>query len=134
MPYFQSSPVVAEQSDQETASSTTTYVSPGRQHFHPSAAKGWVMFQGTGTVSILASYNVASIDDEAMGHWQVNIATDFSSANYCAISGCGGSGETTPNVYAITHSFAAGNYDILTGVGGASFDCEHVTSVFFGDI
>ena len=34
---------VATQANQETATSTTTIVTPGRQQFHPSAAKAWVM-------------------------------------------------------------------------------------------
>ncbi len=34
-------PAAAAQSDQETATSTTTYVSPGRQQYHPSATKAW---------------------------------------------------------------------------------------------
>src|SRR5688572_30161328 len=34
-------PALAAQADQETATSTTTFVSPARQHFHPSAAKCW---------------------------------------------------------------------------------------------
>jgi hypothetical protein len=75
---------IATQSDQETSTSTTTIVSPGRQQFHPSAAKAWVKWGVT--TSIDASYNVSSITDNATGDWTVNIGTDFSSANYAAVS------------------------------------------------
>ncbi len=70
----------ATQAAQETGSATDKMVTPGRQQFHPSAAKGWVKFS-VGAVSA-ANYNVASITDTAAGDWTVNWATDFSSANY----------------------------------------------------
>lgn len=73
-------PSAASQSDQETATSTTTYVSPGRQQYHPSAAKGWVYALSDGTGN--ASYNVSSITDSATGVAQINWSTLFSSANY----------------------------------------------------
>lgn len=76
----------ATQADQETATSTTTFVSPGRQHFHPSASKCWGFTTGGATPSLTASYNVTSITDFAVGLLTVTIATDFSSANYVVVS------------------------------------------------
>ena len=55
--------VAATQAEMEAASSTSVYVSPGRQQYHPSAAKAWVKFNGTGTVAINASYNTTSATD-----------------------------------------------------------------------
>src|SRR5262249_46589903 len=71
----------ATQSDQESASATNLLVSPGRQQYHPSAAKAWVRFNGQGTVAITASYNVTSITDNGVGHYTVNFTTAFSGAN-----------------------------------------------------
>ncbi|TXH19801.1 MAG: hypothetical protein E6R03_00035 [Hyphomicrobiaceae bacterium] len=42
------------------------------------------MFNGYGTVSNLASYNVASLTDNATGSWTVTFDVDFSSAHYAA--------------------------------------------------
>jgi hypothetical protein len=70
----------ASQADQETSTSTTTYVSPGRQQFHPSAAKFWVRSPGSSTMT--SSYNMTSITDNGVGIFNLNIATDFSNANY----------------------------------------------------
>lgn len=70
---------IATQAQQETGTSVINAVSPGRQHYHPSAAKFWVMWNGTGT-TILASYNVTSITNSGTGDEVVTIATDFSSA------------------------------------------------------
>lgn len=75
---------VAVQSDQETATSTTLAVTPGRQQYHPSALKAWVKFDGTGTPAITVSYNCSSITDNATGDWTVNWTTAFSSANWHA--------------------------------------------------
>lgn len=72
--------MVATQANQETASSTTTLVSPGRQQFHPSALKGWLKCDVAGNVD--ASYNVTSISDVADGVVEVTWATDFSGTNY----------------------------------------------------
>jgi hypothetical protein len=71
---------VATQANQETATSTTTLVTPGRQQFHPSAAKGWVKADSAGSSS--ASFNVSSITDGGVGRVVVNWIVPFSSANY----------------------------------------------------
>ena len=50
---------VATQADQETATSIATFVTPGRQHYHPSAPKSWGYFTVTsGTVALQTKYNV----------------------------------------------------------------------------
>src|SRR3990167_10910641 len=46
------------------------------------AAKAWVVFVGTGTVTINASFNITSITDNGTGLYTINIATDFSTDNY----------------------------------------------------
>lgn len=81
LPTFQDAPgggTAATQADQETATSTTTFVSPGRQQFHPSAPKFWTRLNGTGTAAITTSYNTTSITDNGTGDYTVTIATDFS--------------------------------------------------------
>lgn len=76
---------IAVQSEMEAASSNVLAVTPGRQHFHPSAAKGWVNFNGTGTVAIRVSYNVSSITDNGVGDYTINWTVAFSSADYAAV-------------------------------------------------
>jgi hypothetical protein len=73
----------ATQAEQETGTSTTVYVSPGRQHFHPSAAKAWVVFTVSGTtVTVQSSYNVTGVARNSIGNYTVTWDTDFASANY----------------------------------------------------
>lgn len=74
--------VTATQAQQETGTATTVFVTPGRQHYHTSAAKFWIKCNPSG--SIQGSYNVTSITDGGVGILTVTIATDFSSDAYCA--------------------------------------------------
>lgn len=79
----------AAQSDQETATSTTLMVTPGRQHFHPGHTKCWcyVKDNGSGTFQLQSgSYGVSSITDGATGVCTVTYATAFSSATLCSLS------------------------------------------------
>lgn len=72
---------IADQAEMEAGSDATRAVTPGRQHFHPSAVKFWVIWTGNST-TILASYNMTSIADTGVGDADGTIATDFSSANW----------------------------------------------------
>lgn len=50
------------------------------------SAKAWVNFNGTGTVAIRDSFNVASITDNGAGDYTVNYTTAMSNANYAVIA------------------------------------------------
>ena len=72
---------VATQADQETATSIATFVTPGRQHFHPSAPKSWGYFSLTsGTVALQTKYNCSSITDGGIGVFTANFTTALSSS------------------------------------------------------
>ena len=74
---------VATQANQETATSTTTFVSPARQQFHPSAAKVWLKCDISGNIQ--SSYNTTSVTDAGTGLVNVTIDTDFSNADYAIL-------------------------------------------------
>lgn len=76
---------VATQTEQEGGTSNKSFVTPGNQHQHPSAAKCWGKANGAGT-SLLVSYNVTGISDTGTGRLGVTVATDFSSANYSLVA------------------------------------------------
>ena len=127
--------VTASQADQETGTSTTTYVSPGRQKYHPSAAKAWVNFNGTGAVAIRVSYNVTSITDNGTGDYTVNFTTNFSSASFSwSLSGIvnTSSGGFTTGPYGAAP--AAGTFRFATFNASIAFaDFEYVAAHFYGD-
>jgi hypothetical protein len=61
---------------------TTTLASAGQ-----ASVRAWVNFDGTGTVAIRASYNVASITDNGTGQYTVNFTTAMPDANYSSTFG-----------------------------------------------
>lgn len=76
--------LAATQAQQETGSSTSVLVTPGRQQFHPSAAKAWALVQTDGTTA--AAYGVASITDNGLGDLSLTWTTAFSTANYAVVA------------------------------------------------
>ena len=62
-------------------------------------AAAWVNFDGTGTVAVRDSVNVASITDNGTGDCTSNISNSFSNANYCTNVSCGES-TTNPSIMA----------------------------------
>ena len=52
-----------------------------------SAAKAWVNFNGTGTVAIRDSMNVASVTDNGSGDYTIAVADTFDSADYSTVIG-----------------------------------------------
>lgn len=77
---------IAIQAEMETGTDTGRAVTPGRQHFHPSAAKFWVKATANST-TIVVSYNMTSWADTGVGDADGTIATDFSSADWCGLCG-----------------------------------------------
>lgn len=75
---------IATQAEMEAASDTTRAVSPGRQHFHPSAAKFWVRANVDGTID--TSYNVTSVTDDGTGEITVNLTSAYSASTYPMIA------------------------------------------------
>lgn len=129
----------ATQAQQETASELNAFVSPGRQQYHPSAAKGWARVTVSGgTPTLQASYNITSITDTATGRLTVNWNTDFSSANYAIAACCAftaGPDGIFRSPIAETAGFAAGS-TLLSCVdqgGTAEVDPREWYIVAFGD-
>lgn len=129
----------ASQSDQETGTSTTTYVSPGRQQFHQSACKAWVVYTSITTTTNQASYNITSLTDNGTGDTTVTIATDFSSSSYCC--SVSGNRDNTNNavvlagINTVNTNRLAGSVKIWTADSNFSTGTDYYTVnvTFFGD-
>ena len=68
--------IIADTLEHSTAGSVTTdYVVNG-------SAKEWINFNGTGTIAIRDSANVASIVDRGTASYTVNASNAFGNANY----------------------------------------------------
>lgn len=131
--YTELSNLTASVADMEAGTTNSRMVVPQLQHRHPSAAKGWVRFDGTGTIAIDASYNVSSITDLGTGFYTVNWDTDFSSANYCVVAATGTSGVRAFVDLVDETSQSAGGSTVFCSSGGAGTDCNLVCVVAFGD-
>ncbi len=98
---------IAIQSEMEAGTDTARAVVPGRQHYHPSAAKAWVNCDNSGANT--ASYNVSSVTDVATGRAQANLTNSMSSANYAAISCTNGGGG---GIFGGADALAAGSFEL----------------------
>jgi hypothetical protein len=133
------STLIATQAQQETGTSTTVFVSPGRQQFHASACKAWVLFNGTGTLAVTGSYNVTSVTDNAAGDYTVNFTTAFSGATYAMAGSVGQAGAGTPlgvvghNQDNIVFSGSAVRIYTLRSTDATAVDYPKVSVAFFGD-
>jgi hypothetical protein len=116
--------MIATQAEQETGTATDKLVTPGRQHFHISAAKCWCKFTGS-TGAILNSYNITSVTSTSVGDWDVVIANDFSTANWCFV---GSALDSAITVVFLTAQ-AAGTCSIKAQTGGGAD--KDPTAVFF---
>lgn len=119
----------ATQAEMESASSNTVAATPGRVQHHPGVVKAWVNFNGTGTVSIRASYNVSSITDNGVGNYTVNLSTAMSSANYCVgTNNSGGSGD------GIVDTLSTGSFKVYAmTTAGALQDVAEIHAWALGD-
>ena len=74
---------VATQANQETGSSTSVLVTPGRQHFHPGHPKAGGNFDGSGTPAFRSGdYGMGSITDGGVGIYTLALDTAFADTNY----------------------------------------------------
>lgn len=124
---------IAVQSEMEAGSSATLAVTPGRQHFHPSAAKAWAKFNGNtaGTNAPIVGYNVANVTRNSTGNYTINLTNAFSSSDYVVI------GNATGNTYAVIFvSSTASSFTIETRLTstGAVADINPIFVVAFGDL
>lgn len=89
----------ATQADQETSTSTTKPVTPGRQQFHPSAVKAWVSFTGS-TGAVQQSFNLGSLTRNSVGDFTFNFSTSFSAATYLVQISAENTNATTGGIVA----------------------------------
>ena len=124
---------VATQANQETATSTTTIVTPARQQFHPSAAKAWhFTTYSAGTPTLRASYNVTSLTDSGVGNLTVTLTIPFSTTYYAVTAGSQISTSATGPVDEIfTHN--TGSWVQRHFENASLTDPTDVQGVAFGD-
>ena len=79
-----------------------------------SAAKGFVSFKGTSTVTVHDSQNTSSVTDLDTGRYQQNFTNSMSNDTYSPSGGCFDSGETGSNGNFI-HLYTDGGSTMASG-------------------
>lgn len=120
----------ATQAQQEAASSTAVYVSPGTQQYHPSAPKAWCSYAHvSGVPTIQRSYNVASITDTGTGDAKINLTISLSSLIVQFVS------VITPQLVNVGGGSTGSIMEVTTtNLAGLAADTAYATSMFMGDL
>jgi hypothetical protein len=91
------------------------------------SCKGWIQFEGTGTIAIQDSYNVSGIGDNDVGQYTVTWDDDLANANYCAV-------VQAISFHAYATNIASGSLQIHTSDNSHSYaDASDVCCAIFGD-
>ena len=110
------------------------FATPGvaNDAYRESVIKGWIKLDGSGTVSILASYNVTSITDNATGNYIITWNRDFATADY-AVAGMLKANAGPANGIVATATQAAGTLEIYTSdMANNLTDFDEVTVIAIG--
>ena len=97
-------------------------------------AKAWVAFSGSGSTSILASFNVSSVTYGGTGTYTVNFTTAMPSANYVPLTNTTTSGSGKM-IAAISGTPTASAFTFFTSAtlgGGAQADSPYAVAAVFG--
>ena len=113
-------------------SSTPEQIAQGR-------AKAWVEFNGTGSHSIIGSYNVSSVSRTANGNYTVNFSSSFANTNYAVFATSGANvatyddGLDSIDNLALVLNKAVSNVKIGTGDldNGDADDQDRISVVVF---
>lgn len=126
----------ASQAQQEAAASTSVFVTPGRQHFHPGHPKAWVNYKMTTTSSITSDYGITSRTDDGTGLATFTFDTAFSSTTYT----CGGGWARDTSTDSIINSGTSAGAKTTTtfqvectSYSGGDADSPEVGNTWVGD-
>ena len=99
--------------------------------------KAWIKMNGSGTVGIYASYNVASITDEGTGDYTITFTNNMSDANYAFAGACKedltGNGRGQFFVAAYRHAAVVGSLRInsMNSENGSVTDVSEIHVIVF---
>lgn len=95
--------------------------------------KGWINFNGTGTIAINDSYNVTSITDNGTGDYTVTWDTDFANANYAVVATCIDNGANQARIVS-TQVIAVGTVSVVVNDNSdTDQDVSYVGVIAIGD-
>jgi hypothetical protein len=104
------------------------YVSPGRMQNHPGVSKAWAYFNGTatGTVTALASYNIASIVRGGTGTYSIVFSTAMASTAWAALATPSVTAGTAPRHIGVMAQTTTSCVLVSTDTAGGPIDCVFI--------
>ena len=123
---------IATQANQETATSLVTTVTPGRQQYHPSAAKAWC--QATTSGGSDGAYNITSITDAGVGDVYYNLTTALTGATPSAAFVVGTKSDPS-YLNSVANSTTTGSLirHLVRSTTGTLTDPNYFHMIAFGD-
>ena len=116
---------------------TGTEKSIDTSYIYNGVAKHWITLDGSGTVTVLDSFNNTSITDTAAARYTTAITNSFSNANYC-ISGLGQLDTGVDFFFACLSDAnppTTSAFEImLCGSGGSQTDVDRISTSSDGDL
>ena len=106
--------------------STTTNLQQG-------LAKAWAAFDGSGTVEIDDSNNIASITDNGTGDYTLTITNDMANANYAPVSSCQFNGTSPDFVGAVSKAVGSTEFHAAHDDGNLT-DMNDLYASWHGDL
>jgi hypothetical protein len=123
----------ATSTEVQTGTDVGRVVSPATLKSSLSVAKGWINFTMVGAGgTVNQSINVSSITDMAVGYFEINWNTDFTSANHCSIGSAGLGGVRMFLDLGSAGSNTAGKTAAVTSSAGTLTDADMVCVAAFG--
>ncbi len=122
----------ASAAEVKTGTESAKAIAPDTFVSHEGAVKGWIRFNGSGTIATDDSYNVSGIVDNGTGDYTVTWNTDFATANYAVVGTAKQSGASFCNL--VHKTLAAGSFRMETlNTAGSAADSDIVTVIAIGD-
>ncbi len=112
----------------------------GTEYVVNGSAKAWVNFNGTGTVAISASANVASIVDNGTGDYTLNLTNSMANANYAVpagtayFNGSNGANDSIAQCWQSTTALFSIACGYVSGSGASKRDQGLLVAVAHGDL
>ena len=106
--------------------STTTNLQQG-------LAKAWAAFDGSGTVEIDDSNNIASMTDNGTGDYTLTITNDMANANYAPVSSCNFNGTSPDFVGAVSKAVGSTEFHAAHDSGDLT-DMNDLYASWHGDL
>ena len=117
---------LATQAETDAGTDDLRIVTPLKLHSKPGRVKAWVKFDGTGTLSVIDSYNVTSVVDNGTGDYIIYLNNDVGADACAQISGKLTDGNLPEDNDMSIRQAATDVFRARTSVGGTAIDYEVV--------